>query len=254
MISVVHVRSGSKRPAGSVRTRSSCDRGVAFVRRGSERAGSAAAQSRTDSKVPAGRVLQALIGATLCAGLILCAAPAGAYEQAPNIMSVGYQFGAGGLSGTGAYNGNNFGDFGLGLAPVALHIRYCIDPTHALGISFEDLRFQRKKGLSSPVAEQYQVIDLVADYFVYFNRRNKTCPYIVLGPGFHRDAFLFSSDDVTIVPAALTLNLGGGLEYFFTRAFAGDGTIRGYYFAGNGGHGLATEVLLGIHLYTGQNR
>jgi opacity protein-like surface antigen len=128
-------------------------------------------------------------------------------------------------------------------------LRYSLDPTHALGLSFEDLRFGRKSGSAAETARQYQVVNYMLDYYVYFNRARKWCPYLAAGAGLHRDTFRVSGAENIIPPERFVANLGAGLEYFVTKEFTADLLLRGYYLQGNGGNGLAGSAMLGFQFY-----
>lgn len=190
--------------------------------------------------------------ATLVWGAELsCPTPADAYEQRTNTPSVGFQAGAGLMQGSDAYE---FGDadpipydifeagFGLGI-----HVRYSLDRRSAIGVTFEDLRFERKSG-AARVADQYQVNNFLGRYYVYFARREKISRYLVGGIGFHRPSV--RNDDTTILPGeGFTANLGAGLEYFLTRVLAIDGSFDGYLLRPKGGSITAAEARIGLHYY-----
>jgi opacity protein-like surface antigen len=192
--------------------------------------------------------------------LTLWSAPASAYEQRPGTLSLGLQGGGGVWSGEGAYvvttdrgeqTSYDYANFGWG-GGLGIHLRYCLDPGHALGISLEDQRFGRKSGVdpNAPTsARQYQLNNYLVDYYAYVNRRAKTTPYVVLGVGYRRATFRFGNSETVIPPGGLVANLGLGLEYFVCRPFSIDGTIRGYYHRGGGGSGVATEAQIGFQYY-----
>lgn len=187
------------------------------------------------------------------AALLLCFAlslSAGAYEQKPGTLGVGLQGGAGLSSGQGEFKVGTRGtpiayaDY-FGGPALGIRLRYTLDRGHAIGISFDDLRFDRKSELNAPIPPQYQVNNYMADYYVYLRRRPKTCPYVVLGMGVHRDTFRPD----TIVPGSFVANFGLGVEYFVGLPFAVDVTARGYYLQGKGGSAVTGVLSAGFQYY-----
>lgn len=199
----------------------------------------------------------------------LAAGPARANEQRRNTPSVGIQYGYGALNGSGEMNFranfpapgsvNRHEDFRWGGA-LSLHIRYSLDQAHAIGVTFEDLRFGRKTGLEDPslnVAKQYQVNNAFINYYVYFNRRAKATPYLVLGAGFHKDTFRFAKYDNLLPPIGLSANLGLGLEYFVRPAWSIDAALRGCWlgqrgsddWVSRGSAPMAASLQLGLQYY-----
>jgi hypothetical protein len=196
-----------------------------------------------------------MLGLALAAFALVSPSDAGAYEQRSNTVSLGIQGGFGLMSGSGDYEPDVLGspdpvpydafDTGPGLA---IHVRYSLDRSHAVGFTFEDLRFDRKSG-SDAEPTQYQLNNFLAQYYVYFNRRAKTSFYGVGGLGFHRGTFRLRGG-ATIQPGeGLSSNLGAGLEYFLRRPFSIDGSIRGYWLKPKQGTVVGGEVFLGIHYY-----
>jgi hypothetical protein len=190
-----------------------------------------------------------LSGAGLLGGLLLWS-PASAFEQRPGTFSLGLQGGAGVLSGQGEFKPGLAGtpiayDNFFGGGALSIHLRYSLDKAHAIGFTFEDLRFERKSDFGAPVPPQYQVNSYMADYYLYLNRRAKACSYAVLGAGMHRDTFRPD----TIVPGSFVANFGLGLEYFIGPPLALDATARGYYLQGKGGSSVAGGIQLGFQYY-----
>lgn len=207
---------------------------------------------------PAAGVLTGLL-------LILAAAfPANGYEQRPNTVSIGGQAGVGYMSGSGAYvwrplTGSplnyHYGDFDIGPS-LGIRIRYSLDRTHAIGISWEDQRFWRRSGKPDGVANSYQITTFAGDYYVYFNRPGRLCQYMVIGAGLYWDTFRFDDSDSDygehVKPHEspfLLANLGLGAEYFISRPFSVDLSLRGYYTRGEGGRALSGQLQLGFQYY-----
>lgn len=191
----------------------------------------------------------------LAAIALLSAGDALAYEQRSNTVSLGIQGGFGLMSGSGDYQPGVTGEaepvpydaFDIGPS-LAIHVRYSLDRTHAIGFTFEDLRFDRKSG-SEAEPTQYQLNNFLAQYYMYFNRRAKTSFYAVGGAGFHRSTFRLRGGSTIQPGEGLSANLGGGLEYFLRRPFSIDGSIRGYWLKPKQGTVAGGEAFLGIHYY-----
>lgn len=190
-----------------------------------------------------------LLGTLLGAGSTL------ANEQRSNTVSLGIQGGGGLMSGSGDFEPEAlievdsipYDAFDLGPA-LAIHIRYSLDRSHALGFTFEDLRFDRKTDADTEPT-QYQLNNFLAQYYVYFNRRAKTSFYAVGGLGFHRGTFRLRGGASIQPGEGLSSNLGVGLEYFLRQPFSIDASIRGYWLKPKQGTVVAGEAFLGIHYY-----
>ncbi len=186
--------------------------------------------------------------------LSLAAGEAKAYEQRTSTPSVGIMAGIGFMSGSDEFATEGttptiipYEAFDLGFG-LGIHVRYSLDRRSAIGVSFEDLRFERKSGEDTE-AEQYQVNNFLARYYVYFARRERLSRYIAAGIGFHRPSFRLDDQENILPGEGLTANLGVGLEYFFTRAVALDGAVDGYLLRPKGGSIVAAEARIGLQLY-----
>lgn len=201
------------------------------------------------------RIRRAAVLTGLLGGLALgcCAArPAAAFEQRAGTISLGLQGGAGFFSGQGTYERGvtrvGYGEYDW-QGGFAIRLRYGLDRTHALGFSFEDLRFDRKSGADPTLPGQYQVNNFLVDYYLYFHRPYKLSRYLVLGAGFHRPTFRLDDEQNIFPGEGITANFGGGLEYFVRRALSIDGSVRLYYLRPKDGSGSATELMLGLQYY-----
>ena len=174
-----------------------------------------------------------------------------AFEQRTNTPSVGFQVGGGIMQGSDAYQFGNqepipYDIFEAGLG-LGIHIRYSMDRRSAIGVSFEDLRFQRKSG-AAKVADQYQLNNFLGRYYVYFARRQRISRYLVGGIGFHRPS-IRTGEQTALPGEGFSANLGAGLEYFLTRVVTIDGSLDGYLFRPKGGSITAVEARVGLHYY-----
>jgi hypothetical protein len=227
-------------------------------------------------------------GATMSRVLVACGwilfligaafSSAQAYEQRINTISVGLQGGGGLLlrgqgqyvAGTSTYDFGNYiwdnsgeGDpISAGKfwkhnwgSIISLRFRYSLDRSHAIGLSLEDVRFNKRAHPRTfsdlqAVPRQYQANNYIVDYYAYFNRRSQVCSYLVLGAGVHKDTLRGNKgDEAILLPTRFCANLGLGLEYFVRRPFALDGSLRAYYLSGNGGSNIATELQVGFQYY-----
>ena len=190
---------------------------------------------------------------------------AAAWEQRRGTVSFGVQGGVGSVEGNAIYtrHGYETDEFDYPLEnyrwgpAIGIRFRYSLDRSHAAGVSLEDLRYRRKSGVDPAAAKEFQINTVFFDYYLYLARRERVTPSIVLGVGFHRDAFRFDESDHLIPPLALAANLGGGLEYFVRPPFSIEATLRGYYLgtrgAGewsvDGAGSVAASLQLGFHYY-----
>jgi hypothetical protein len=194
--------------------------------------------------VPAGSAAAFALSVVLVLAF-LTAGPVRANEQRRNTPSFGFQYGYGAMNGSGEFKWtstnpqyspfpNRHQDFRYGGA-LGIHIRYSLDQTHAVGVSFGDLRYDRKSGLDSTAAKQLQATGFLINYYLYFDRRAKTTPYFLLGGGLHWDFFRFAKYDNQPMPIGPWANLGVGVEYFVLPAWSIDATLRGLWLGARGG-------------------
>lgn len=220
-----------------------------------------------------GTVFGTVLGIAL--GLVfLTPGPACANEQRRNTWSFGVQGGYGALNGTGVFEWedddpevanrtHSYENYRYGAA-LGFRIRRSLDQTHAVGISFEDLRYDRKtfKDVKPEelalIAKQLQATTYLINYYLYLNRRARATPYVLLGGGFHRDTFRFGKHDYVTTAIGPCANLGMGVEYFVRPAWSLDATLRGAWFGQRdggqlqwkgGGSPMAVSVQLGFQYY-----
>lgn len=205
-----------------------------------------------------------LAGLTVIVLLIAVAGPAAGYEQRPNTVSLGLQGGVGFMSGSGEYEWKSdqgvpvsyfYGDFDLGPS-LGIRLRYSLDRSQAIGISWEDQRYWRKSGKPNEIAGTYQITTFAADYYIYINRPKKLCQYAVLGAGFFWNTFRFDDNDgahgehVSPPEAPFFMaNLGFGVEYFLSRPLSVDASVRGYLMRAEGGNSMTGQLQIGFQYY-----
>jgi len=190
-------------------------------------------------------------------------APALAYEQPRNTISIGIQGQYGLLGGandpipddTAKGSWGSLFDYGEG---IALRIRYSTARNRAVGLSFEDQRFRQKGEFNDSYPDQLQLTQVLGEYYMYFRRPKKVTQYVVVGAGFHRPAIRIQTTDVnnreleeTRFPGmSITIMAGVGMEYFFSRQASIDVSLRGYGVNSDPSRSGAGEIALGVHYYT----
>jgi hypothetical protein len=200
----------------------------------------------------------------LC-GLVIAAmaGPAQAYEHRRDTASVGIQIQYGDLE-----RNSDWGDaFGWGRG-VAIHLRNSMARNRAIGLSFEQQRFESVEPLAEDVesggdTDYLEMQTFLVDYFFYFERPQRRCYYAVVSAGFYRPELV---DEERLQPdQPKTVNvrypgenflarLGGGTEYFVSRKFSVDASVSLYYIRAPKLDGLtaSAQFALGVHLYAGR--
>ncbi len=185
----------------------------------------------------------------------------GAFEHRRGTTSVGGQILLGALEGSSEWR-NHFSD-GMG---VTFSLRHTFARNRAYGVTFEQQRFQRIRGLdkrTEGLAYYNDVDDLefqsiLFDYYFYYQRQSRRNPYIVAGIGMYRPQLIIEITDETgttgdhakFPDPNVIARLGFGYEYFITRNFSIDSRASGYYINGTkGGKTVSGQIAIGIHLY-----
>jgi len=190
----------------------------------------------------------------LSLAFLLIAATSHAYEQRRNTVSIGIQGVGGVMSGTDEYvieSGNltvPYEDYEFGPG-IAINFKYSIDRRNAVGITFDDLRFDKKSGLSADTPDQIQFNNVLGRFYKYFNRRGRMSRNVFIGAGFHRAVFRVNDRENIFPGEGFTANYGAGLEYFLNRVATIDLTVEGYYMKPKGGTAATGQVKLGLHYY-----
>jgi hypothetical protein len=186
---------------------------------------------------------------------------ASGYEHRRGTVSVGGQLQYGELRGDSEWGDVFARDFG-----GVISVRQYAARTRAWGLTFEVQKFQRSanwpKGLANWTDAdelQYQVI--MGDYYLYFRRLHKQCPYLVFSAGFYHPQLVYKYQDeqgneyeeVEYPSDAFMGRVGAGMEYFINRTVAVDGSASLYLVSrsGSSGQTYSGQVALGIHLYVG---
>ncbi|MBD3334079.1 MAG: hypothetical protein GF355_01020 [Candidatus Eisenbacteria bacterium] len=217
-----------------------------------------------------------LIGVLFAALLGGLPEPSRAYEQPRNTISIGIQGQYGLLWGeevspstADPYNPDDpdeakaswpyIADWGAGLA---LRLRYSTSRFTAIGLSFEDQRFQRRGGLGSEYPDEIRITYILGEYYLYVQRRKQLTYYGVLGAGLARPVVRFEEEvgsqelEENVFPGErLALLVGIGIERFITRKASIDVSLRNYgvyedRVAGVFPSTVTHELALGIHYYT----
>jgi hypothetical protein len=200
----------------------------------------------------------------LCGLIVLGAAagPARAYEHRRDTPSVGVQINMGDLEYDSAW-GKAFG-WGRG---VNIHLRNQIGRNHAIGLTFEQQRFDSESALPEDIAsggdtDYLQFQTFLADYFFYFHRPQRRCYYAVLSAGFYRPELVDEQQDPG-QPKAINVRYPGenfmgragvGVEYFLSRKLSWDTSLSFYYIRTKHQSGLtgSGQLATGLHLYAGR--
>ncbi len=185
---------------------------------------------------------------------------ASGYEHRRGTPSVGAQLQYGDLRGDSEWGDVFARDIG-----GAIHLRQYVARNRAWGITFELQKFQRgaqvAKGVGLTDADEFQYQTLMGDYYLYFRRLHKQCPYLVASAGFYHPQLVYKYKDeqgnryeeVEYPSDGFIGRIGAGMEYFINRTLAIDGSVSAYYVAHSGGSGqtVSGQAALGIHLYVG---
>jgi hypothetical protein len=178
--------------------------------------------------------------------LALAPGRAAAYEQRGDTPSVGAQIQLGELEYDSIW-ADAF-DWGQG---VAIHVRNAIGRRHAIGISFEQQKFERAAALcgDSGLTDYLQMQTLMADYYIYFRRPMRRCYYAVFSAGFYRSELIWEQDvagqkfsDVRYPGENFLARAGGGMEHFLGRKLSIDASLSLYYFHAGSLCGVWTEL------------
>ena len=190
------------------------------------------------------------------------AAPVRAYEHRQDTPSVGVQIQYGDLEYDSEW-GKTFG-WGRG---VSVHLRQSIARNRAIGLSFEQQRFEREIPVNENAADSeclgkadyFDWQALLLDYYVYFRRPLRRCYYAVASVGFYRPQLVdeMKTSGQQQIPGVcypsenLLGRLGVGMEYFVSRKFSFDASVSGYYIRVSHQSGLtaSAQFALGVHLY-----
>jgi len=225
----------------------------------------------------------------LIALLILLAPGARAYEHKPDTPSFGFTIDYCNLLGSSDWGRAFSWEIG-----VAAKLRQYIAKNQAIGITLEQQKFdavhpgwlieeqvQPPEELRSaahlvsrtwlgqdgegdevaPTSLQMQI--LLVDYYLYFNRPERNCPYVVLGFGGYRPELLYEWADedseqrsmphVRYPKEGFIARLGAGLEHFFSHGFAGELGVNACWINARDQSGTTVSVTAtaGFNIYVG---
>jgi len=185
---------------------------------------------------------------------------AGAFEHKRGTTSVGGQILLGAIEGSSEWR-DHFSE-GMG---VTFSVRHSFARNRAYGVSFEQQRFQRIRGLDKKEglpyyydADDLEFQSLLLDYYFYFQRKNRRTPYLIISAGLYRPQIIIeitdetgtAGDHVKFPSENVIGRIGVGYEYFIKRNFSIDSRISGYYLNGTeGGTSVTGQIAIGVHLY-----
>ncbi|HYM80766.1 MAG TPA: hypothetical protein VEY91_05050 [Candidatus Limnocylindria bacterium] len=163
-----------------------------------------------------------------------------------------------GISGQGGYgtlfSSGVFGeDFGSGPS-IAVRLRYRMRYERALGLSFENQRFDARE--AAPGDTAFDSMNLVLsgiEFYQLFGTRTKATRMLMVGAGLAQpsaelrngETFFFTGGD------GLYVSAGAGLERFFYRSWAWDLSFRYYALFKDGDANHQVQAALGVIFYAG---
>jgi hypothetical protein len=171
-------------------------------------------------------------------------------RQRPNTISLGVQ------ASYGVVRGNSRLADGFSDGPgYAFRFRYMLDPSFALGFSFENHHWYDQGGTPSNelgAGDSSVTLTTVAIEGVYYlNRESEVNPYFVGGFGHAAPDIVDELRGSTRVNEGIFLMLGVGLERFIRERFSLDLSLRGNALVSNSELTTFATVSAGIHLYPG---
>lgn len=170
-------------------------------------------------------------------------------RQRPNTISLGMQ------AAYGAVRGNSRLADGFSDGPgYAFRFRYMLNPSFALGFSFENHHWYDKGTPSTELGAGDSSVTLTtvsAEGVLYLNRESEVNPYFVAGFGHAAPDVVDELRGSTRVNEGIFLVLGAGLERFIRSRFSLDFTLRGNALVSNSELTTFATLSAGIHLYPG---
>ena len=170
-------------------------------------------------------------------------------RQRPNTISLGMQ------AAYGAVRGNSRLADGFSDGPgYAFRFRYMLNPSFALGFSFETHHWYDKGTPSTELGAGDSSVTLTtvsAEGVLYLNRESEVNPYFVAGFGHAAPDVVDELRGSTRVNEGIFLVLGAGLERFIRSRFSLDFTLRGNALVSNSELTTFATLSAGIHLYPG---
>ena len=199
---------------------------------------------------------------------MLAAGPARAYEHRTSTPSFGAQFGYGRIVAGDTYHIKNWPIGGgqtttrdVDLADVydefgpSAHVtvRFVLDPTHALGFGFDDLRYKRQAGYDAAqreaLARWVKYTTFHADYYLYFHRRARLGYYVAPLVGLQQRELRFKGSEVQTQEYRLLYGTTAGFEYFFRRTLSLDLGVKVFSLRGGNGTTVVVQPAVGFQLY-----
>ncbi len=193
--------------------------------------------------------------------------PARAYEHRSSTPSFGLQIGYGRLFGSETFTIPNW-PVGNQIVPATfdlsgLHdqwgpsahvtVRFVLDRSHALGFGFDDLRYKRHGGFNEAEREALpkwvKFTTFHADYYLYFQRRQRLCSYIAPSLGIQQRELRFRGSEVGKQEFRLLYGAAAGVEYFIRRSVSVDAATHVYGLRGGNGTSVSIQPALGIQIY-----
>jgi len=148
---------------------------------------------------------------------------------------------------------NDHFDNGLG---YAFRFRYMLSKRAALGISFENQRYDGRAGLPVSTTQfatdsQLVVTTVASEAVVWFHREREWTPYLLGGLGYASPNVIYGRKEFRRVNEGPFLVVGAGVEKFVRPRVSLDFSMRGYGEVGNSELSMFSQISAGIHLYPG---
>lgn len=171
-------------------------------------------------------------------------------RQRPNTISLGVQAAYGGVRGNSRL-ADGFSD-GPG---YAFRFRYMLNPSFALGFSFENHHWYDKGGVESTELgagdSSVTMTTVSAEGVLFLHRESDVNPYFVAGFGHAAPDVVDELRGSTRVNEGIFLVFGAGIERFIRQRFSLDFTLRGNALVSNSELTTFATINGGIHLYPG---
>jgi hypothetical protein len=138
-------------------------------------------------------------------------------------------------------------------ASAHVGVRFVLERNQALGFGFDDLRYKRKGGYDEgerqALPKWVKFTTFHADYFVYFQRRNKISFYVAPLVGIQQRELRYKGSEIQSQEYRLLYGSNIGVEYFVRRTFSIDLSGRAYGLRGGSGTNVVLQPALGFHVY-----
>jgi hypothetical protein len=138
-------------------------------------------------------------------------------------------------------------------ASAHVGVRFVLERNQALGFGFDDLRYRRKDGYDElqrqALPKWVRFTTFHADYYVYFQRRDRLCYYLAPLIGIQQRELRYKGSEIQSQEYRLLYGSSIGVEYFVRRTFSVDLSGRVFGLRGGNGTNVVLQPALGFHVY-----